>query len=535
MTSTAFSRCLFRLLPLAAATVLAVAASAQTEPPPRTATLVVNTRLVVLDVVVTDRNGKPVEDLKRDDFTVFEDGKPQRIASFEPPSSHVLPASESASADLAAVFDPAQPKAFGQSPVTELVLDQLNTHFADSSFARRSLTDYLKAQPALLTEPTVLLTVYDGHFAVVHPYTRDREALLKALSKEPTHYAWKLETLGSSEYGPLERLDQSLRALEQIAQNGARIPGRKNVIWVGAGFPTLDHTTIDGQDIHEVQQTIQHVTNTLQDTHVTFYAIDPTSTLPTVQEITDSTQAAFVEALSDSSAGLNALYDSGEDFNRLAPITGGRIIRGRNDIAQQIAQAVDLGHSFYTIGYTPLSDSETASKFRRIRVDCKRAGLTLRTRDGYFPESDRQKISASKESISYDLTAAAASSVPLNGLKVAVQPASSADAGAAPPLSFAVHVSVADLTWQPEEDGSSEASVAILAVYLDPHGKQLGHTLHAMVAHARAGANLHDAAKNADFAFSVDAAPKAGKAATLRFVVRDAATGRMGSTDLPAR
>src|SRR5271168_1087210 len=57
-------------------------------------TLKVTTRIVVLDVVVTDKKGNLVHrDLTRDDFTVFEDKQPQNIRSFEPPSEHRMPAS----------------------------------------------------------------------------------------------------------------------------------------------------------------------------------------------------------------------------------------------------------------------------------------------------------------------------------------------------------------------------------------------------------------------------------------------------------
>jgi hypothetical protein len=42
----------------------------------------------VLDVVVTDRSGKPASPLSKDDFTILEDGKPQTIASFESPEAH---------------------------------------------------------------------------------------------------------------------------------------------------------------------------------------------------------------------------------------------------------------------------------------------------------------------------------------------------------------------------------------------------------------------------------------------------------------
>ncbi len=505
--------------------------SAQAGEAPHTSTLTVNARLVVLDVVVTDKAGNPVEGLTRDDFTVYEDGKAQRIASFEPPSAHVLPEAMAASSDPNAVFDAAQPAAFGQSPVTVLVLDQLNTHFSDSAFARKSLHDFLVQQPALLPQPTTLVTVYDNHFKIVKAYTRDRDALLKALAAEPTHKSWTLDLLGASENGPISRLDQSLRALEQIAQSSARIPGRKNMIWVGGGFPTLDPTTIDGSELQEVKDTMQHVTNTLMDAHVTMYAVDPSSSAAGMVEVTDEQQAAFAEANSDSSNGSLSGFDGGEDFDRLAPVTGGRVVRGMNNVGKQIALSVALGRSFYTIGYSPSNGSNADVKYRRIRVDCKRPGLTLKTRDGYFAEETRQQKAA--VTISYDLSNAAESTVPLNGLHVRVEPTNSVSV---PAQTFVVHVGASELTWKPVDDGSSTASVAVLAVYLDKKGKMVAHTLHGMTAHAREGTNLRDAAKTADFAFTVEPAGKAAKnVASLRFVVRDTGTGRMGTFDMGVR
>jgi len=262
-------------------------------------TLTLNARLVVLDVVVTDKTGKPVEGLTAKDFQIFEDGKPQHIRSLDPPSTYTLPP-VSIAAGISAVFDPSQPASFGHSPVSILVFDQLNTHFADSSFARRCLHDYLAGQPALLPQPTTLLTVYDNHFKLLQAFTRDRDALLHAVAAAPAEYPWKLEVNGKAEYGPVERLDQSLRALEEIAQSYARIPGRKNLIWVGGGFPTINPTTIDGDDAQEVKDALQHVTDILLETHVTLYAVDPSSTAAGMTEITDSSQAEFLLTAGDA-------------------------------------------------------------------------------------------------------------------------------------------------------------------------------------------------------------------------------------------
>ena len=128
-----------------------------------------------------------------------------------------------------------------------------------------------------LVQPTTLMVVSDNKFRVLQTFTRDRAALLKALAEQPVHYSWKLEGDKSIGYGPVERLDQSLSALEQIAQAAAGLAGRKNLVWVGQGFPTLDPTELDEKDKQLVRDTIQHVTDVLLDTRVTLYAVDPTS------------------------------------------------------------------------------------------------------------------------------------------------------------------------------------------------------------------------------------------------------------------
>jgi len=490
----------------------------------RPSSFTVNARLVVLDVVVTDNSGKPVDGLTARDLQIFEDGKQQQIRSFEPPSSHGLPSAADA-AGLSAVFDLAQPASFGSSPVNILVLDQLNTHFADSSFARRALHDYLAGQPALLTEPAMLLTVYDHGFRELGGFTRDREALLRALDAAPPEYAWTLEVNGKADYGPTERLEQSLQALEEIAQSSGRIPGRKSLIWVGGGFPTIDPTTIDRDDAQEVKRALQQVTDTLLGDRITLYAVDPSSSAAGTTEITDSSQLEFAELAGDALSGNFDPFSENEDFDRLGLVTGGRVVRGRNDIARQIASSVSLGARSYTVSYTPTSASEAAAAYRRIRIVCLRPGLTAFTRGGYYSGQSPQGESAA--AATYDLTAAAKSRVPFNAIGVTAVADASPNAA---PAAYIVRAGITSLTWRPQPDGGAAASVYVMAVLLNAKGEMLGHRLNGMTAHAKPGADLHDAARTADFSFSAPASPKA---TTLRFIVRDSASGRMGSIDLP--
>jgi VWFA-related protein len=516
-------RCI--LVTLLAALPLCTSPAQSGSPLPQTphpGALTVTARLVVLDLVVRDAHGNPVTDLTANDFRIYEDEVFQTIRSFEPPSEHTLPA---ASAGMDTVFDPANPASFGRSPATVLVLDQLNTHFADSSFARRELHDYLAAQPAQLAQPTTLLTVYENNFKLLQGFTRDRDLLLKALAAAPTKYAWTLDTSGNADYGPVNRLEQSLHVLEQIAQSYARIPGRKNVLWIGGGFPTVDPTEFNSHDMQLIKDTIQHITDVLLATHVTFNAVDPSSSAAGMVEITTADQADAATAIGGS-IGTNAgSFDANQDFDMLGPITGGRIVRGRNDIATQIGQAMDSGTSFYTIAYTPTSASASKVEFRKIRIVCLRPGVTVLTRSGYYSQPDQPEKAA--DTVSYDLSTAAESRLPLNGLRVTAVPATSV---AEESGSYIVRVSAPGLTWKLQQDGTSVASVYVMASYFDAKSKLLGNVNHPMSAVAKPTTDIRDENKTADFSIAV---PRSSRVTRLRFVVRDSATGKMGSFDLP--
>ena len=481
-------------------------------------TLSVTSRLVLVDTVVRDKNGNPVTDLKREDFAVYEDKVPQRIDSFEPPSLHTLPAGSNAIS-----FNLDEPKSFGQSPVTILVLDELNTHFEDSSFAVRSVKQYLDARPALLAQPTTLMLVSDNKFRVLQNFTRDRDILLKALRDQSVHYAWKLEGDKSIGYGALERLDQSLSALEQIAQSTARIQGRKNLVWIGQGFPSIDPSELATKDEDLISDTIEHVTNVLLDTRVTLYPVDPTSSAAGMVEITDPTQLEFAQAAGDSFVRNADPFGAQLDFDRLGPVTGGRVIRGMNDIDKQIASSVDLGTKFYTIGYSPSSSNDAPRQYRNIRIVCLRAGLTVTTRNGYYTTPPASQ--SSKATLIYDLNAAALSSIPLNALKVTVEPKS------APALtgSYIVHVDASTLTWHSTNEGTSSTRVAVLIVGLSSKDKILSHTLQSMSATTKNGADLQTSGKTADFLIT-SSLPKGVE--RLRFVVREMETGRIGTADV---
>lgn len=142
-------------------------------------TLTVTTRIVVLDVMVTDKKGNPVHrDLTSDDFTIYEDKQPQRTRSFEKPDQHQMPRGTTEIVNAAVDL-----KKIGDAPVTILVLDELNSRFEDISFSRQMLVKYLQSQPKVLPQSTVLMIASNSTFQQMHDYTQDRDALIEVVKK----------------------------------------------------------------------------------------------------------------------------------------------------------------------------------------------------------------------------------------------------------------------------------------------------------------------------------------------------------------
>ncbi len=524
-----------RILPVLLPVLLVAAsltATAQTDHPfsqrdtpaqPPIQTLTLSTRLVLLDTAVTDPQGKPVLGLTAKDFQVFEDKTEQRIISFDTPVNHTLPPTST----IQTVFDPANPTPFAQSPVNLLVLDEVNTHFSDTAYGVHSLIEYLRARPATLAQPTAVLAVHDSHFDQLADFTLDRDHLIAVLKAHVPEQAWQLEQSMSAGEGVGVRLDLSLSALEQIVQHTARIPGHKNIIWVGAGFPSVDPAALTLGTNLALQHMLQHVTDVLLDARASLYAIDPTTTLPTNTEITDPIQLAFASAAGGGARMLDP-FDRTLDFDRLGPVTGGRVIRGNNGIANLVDQAVTTGSLYYTIGYRPTNASLEPGKFRKIRIVCLRPGLTATTHDGYYTSDSPTSLTA--DTIGYDLNNAVTAAIPFLAIAFTADPT---PARPAAPGDFTLHARASDLTWRHTPgDPDQKSTVEVLIAALTDKNKILAHTLNTETATTPVTTDTRSPDQRVRFATTLPN-PLPPKTTHLRLVIRDQSTGRMGTLDLP--
>src|SRR6267154_3836971 len=237
MHDTRMSFLLRLFLSVLVTTVAARSMCAQEKPVPstNTTTLHVASRLVVLDVVVLDRNGKFVSNLDRSQFIVTEDKVPQAIRNFDPPDGHEMPAG---SAGKMLVESSADLPKIGNAPVNILVFDEVNTPFLQLAYARQMMERYLKRMPEVLPVPTLFLAAGAKKMAVLHDYTQSRADLLQSIRTHTTDadFTMLTNTLNGGRSGSDNGMVKTLGALTQIASSVRGGPGRKNIIWVGTGY-----------------------------------------------------------------------------------------------------------------------------------------------------------------------------------------------------------------------------------------------------------------------------------------------------------
>jgi VWFA-related protein len=468
---------------------------------------------------VTDKKGNPVNNLTQNDFTLYEDKVPQKIRSFEPPSAHVMP-----HPGEAIVHSAADLNKIGNAPVTILVLDELNTAFADMTYARDCVEKYLNAQPPIMTQPTTLLVVTNTKFEVIHDFTQDREALRTALKKHFPEYPWKMMKGGAGSGGNAERMSASLGSLYQIAKASSGIPGRKTVIWVGLGFPNLDVLNLSAAVADKVQGAMKRLTQTLLASHVTLFTIDPTVNTSSIVSMETPDDLINAEDNADGQP-----FDDQVKFSTLATGTGGTALFSRNDIDKEVATSISQGSNYYTLSYSPTNKSDDIYKYRYIRIIPKDPNLLVVTRDGYYPpvsdtenpfETPGQPPAEAKAQLNMDMTTAAMSTMSFSGVMVTAERADADD--------FKLRIPLRNLIWNEQPNGQHQAEISVVVVAFNAKNKNLGHFGAELVARTT-GDPAANGDKLAAFAVKYAVPPNTAR---LRFVVRDAVSGKIGTVEL---
>jgi VWFA-related protein len=322
--------------------------------------------LVKLNVVAVDARGQSVADLTREEFQVFDAGKPRHIVSFR--RNDVKPLRSTPPG----LNESSNRSGTPLSQATVILFDLLNARFDDRAYAANQLVSALRHVEASNSLFLYILTV-NGTLYPVHPLP-DPETTARATAKpwtddikplfdEASHKLFRLRPLGLLVD---ERVRMTYAALEALASRVAETPGRKSIIWISHGVPISIGGRVD--DYYEIDYSplLQRLTATLDRANVAVYTLrQPGSLAPGA---TDD--------------GSNSGLASNETLDEFAGLTGGRAY-GSVDVERAISQAAADARMSYLIAFDPPLD-QWDGKYHKIRVACSRKGVRLQTKQGYY-------------------------------------------------------------------------------------------------------------------------------------------------------
>ncbi|HET9263208.1 MAG TPA: VWA domain-containing protein [Vicinamibacterales bacterium] len=488
-----------RLTPLASALVVLCSLGALAQQPPSTAqqpatapppasgqppiTFRVEIDYVELDAIVTDAQGRPVRNLTREDFQVFEEGQPQTVTNFsqvdlplERPDAPLFAASEIEP-------DVRSNRREFDGRVYVLVLDDLHTHVARSVQVREAAREFISRYFGA-NDVAAIVQTGGGSRKGVQEFTSSRARLLRALDafmgqKLRSSTLEKLDDYnlrrGTPDFDAPRDLSEAERAskarrtlssLKSVADYLAGIRGRrKAVIFFSEGIDYDMTNPVQNRYASDILDETQEAIAAATRANVSFYAVDPRGLGGLSQEAIEIAALPDDPSIISPTALHQELLQSQDSLRTISNETGGFAAVNRNDFSTTFARIVSENSTYYVLGYTS-TDTRRDGRFRKIDIRVSRPGLEVRARKGYVAPKGRPASRTSvNEDTSAQLSAAMQSPVPISALGISVFAAPLKGSGNKASLLLAVEVDGAKLRFT-QKDGvfADDVEVAVLAV-----------------------------------------------------------------------
>ncbi len=404
-------------------------------------------RLVVVDVITTDPKGKPITALKKEDFVLLEDGKPQQIKVFGFQSPQPPP--DAATTSQPAATTSAVPKlpehVFTNVPTYKstgalnvILMDWLNTPNLNQTDARLRLIKVLDQMPA---GRPVAIYLLGSRLRLIQDFTSDQDVLRQVVaginSKNSPNLPNPVSDATASiipsqiaQYIPAanlqkiiqfesrnqaaqinDRVQRTLQGMNELTQTLAAYPGRKNLIWISEAFPLqsalISDVNFENRDTaSDFRVEVARVADRLMSSQIAVYPIDVRglTAVSDLFQIGNDGHDEYGRPLRGDNLLHNEqklsenLSNAHGTMDDLADQTGGHAYYNTSDFGKVILASMEDGSTYYTLGYYP-DNKNWDGKFRKLQIKSTYHGAKLRYRLGYFAsspmayqtESDRQR------------------------------------------------------------------------------------------------------------------------------------------------
>jgi VWFA-related protein len=400
----------------------------------------ITSNLVSLDVIVKDKKGRPVTDLKAEDFTVTENGVPQKITFFDSTLTTTTEVNQStdAAGTTTETKSRTTPSGFPRN-IVALVLDGQSTELGNLKHVREGILKYIRER--ISENDSVALFSISGGLQLLQSFTHDKGALIAAVEKayDSSTVSKTSEARGIAENisalrdkvaaGPpgdsvpsspgagaagsamaekmiaqrmLEEYIQFrsvlsaqqtrpvLAALAAIAEGLRSIPGKKTLVMFSQGFVAPESLDWQVQSTVDIANRANVAIYIIDSTGLTggaptsgsLVAASPLAGISGALDMEQRRRAAAGESVFDISRqeGLNRQQDL---LYRISEDTGGHFLKNTNDIGAGLERIDSEIRSRYTLAYRS-TDPNFDGSFRKVKIEVRRPETNVLTRAGYY-------------------------------------------------------------------------------------------------------------------------------------------------------
>lgn len=497
----------------------------------------ISTELVQFDVIVQDKKGNIVKNLKPEDFEIYEDKELQEIANFsfvDLQSKTSLNNSKQTS-NIETPLPNKELQSKNQIGRTiAIVVDEIAIPTDTIENIRNALKKFIDNQ--ILPTDLVAIIRIGASARGIQQFTSNKQLLYQAikeikgnitnLNRSDLESVPSLQIVGagSQSANPLVSFQTSVSEIKFTIEALKQMPGRKSVVLFSAEFPGSRLFNLS-----EARQELNNLIEVANRSSVVFYTndvrgnkflgvtaednLDLISTTRTTQNerAAQTLIEAKPELIKRSQQGLRTLASATNGIFTVEPEIG-------------IKTALNDQQGYYLIGYTPKKETfSNKDAYHKLSVKVKKSGLTVRTRSGFYAVDDKElkKITPEEE-----LLKAAIS--PLNSSRINIQltPTFIYSKSEGNILRSTIHIDCPNLSFVDQEQ-TKKLSLEALIYIFSQNGNLVNQITHKN--NITIPTEKHQSLLDNGFAFSLNTIVKTPGTYQLRVVVRDAVSNNLGT------
>jgi len=503
--------------------------------------------LVIVDVTVKDKSGKPIDNLKLEDFQMFEDGKLQKVQVFEHQQLSIEPEAPAPPPSLE------DRNALPEAPKTTITAEHPGTiQYHDKrlmvlffDFSNMGIPEQLRAQEAAQTfldqqmtaSDMVAILLFTTTIHVKTDFTSDRTILSDIIHSLPIGESADMADLADTgddngedtgaafvadetEFN-IYNTDRKLAAIEDAVRKLATLPEKKALVYITGG---LSKTGMDNQA--QLEASI----NAAVKANVSIFPVDARGLMgdpPGGGASKGGSRGSGIFNGSQLNAQRQSIDNSQETLATLAADTGGKVFLDSNDLSLGLKQVQQEMRSYYILGYYT-TNTKDDGKYRKIVVKLANSTTAkLEFRDGYYANKVWGKFTGQEKD--QQLKEALAAADPLTDLPLALEVDYFRVSASAyfVPVSVRVPGSVLALA-QKNKTGAGETELDFIGQIQDERKAVVGNVKDYIKVKLDAGEAQSLARRNFHYDAGFTLAPGRYR---MKFLVREQQSGKMGTFD----